>query len=93
MNEIKIKDINDVYDTLEMVENMGNEISLLLLDAIAIIYHSDILDKFNIEIIDKYDLKPEYHNLSNISHIDFTYYVDVLCNNYHISYHIEKSIK
>lgn len=89
MNEIKIKDINNTYEILEMVENMGDEIVVALYDAIAIIYHSDNLDIFKIDIMNKYDLKPEYHTLSNISYRDFNYYVNVLCDNYRFNYNLE----
>lgn len=92
MNEIKIKDINNVYEILEMAENMGDEITVGLLDAIAVIYHSDILDMFKIDIIDKYKLEPEYFNLSSIGHINFGYYVNVLCNNNRFNYHLDESI-
>lgn len=53
MNEIKIEDINNVYDLLQKAENKGNEIIVRLLDSKAVIYYSDNLDIFNIDIIKK----------------------------------------
>lgn len=93
MNEIKIKDINNVYEILEIAENTGDEITVRLLDAIAIIYYSDNLDIFRIDIVDKYGLiKPEYHILSCISYKDLSYYVEILCDYYRIDYRLEESI-
>lgn len=90
MNEIKIKDINNTYEILENAENKGYEITVALLDAIAIIYYSHNLDIFKIDIVNKYELiKPEYHILSNVSFRDLNYYVNVLCNNYRFHYNID----
>ena len=93
MNKTKIKNINNVYEILEMTENMGDEIVVRLLDALAIIYYSDNLDIFRIDIVDKYGLiKAEYHTLSCISYKDLSYYVEILCDYYHIDYRLEESI-
>lgn len=86
MNEIKIKDINNVYNIMEIAENTGDEITVRLLNADVIIYHSDNLNMFKIDIVGKYELRPEYRNLCNISYKDFSYYVEVLCDYYIINY-------
>lgn len=95
MNEIKIEDINNVYDLLKKAENKGDEIIVRLLDSKAVIYYSDNLDIFNIDIIKKYDkhgLMPRYHNLSCLRYKEFYSYVKFLCNNYRFNYHLDEDI-
>ena len=93
MNKTKIKDINSVYEILETAEYKGSEIVVRLLDALAIIYYSDNLDIFRIDIVDKYGLiKPDYHILSGISYKDLSYYVEILCDYYRIDYSLEEDI-
>ena len=89
MNELKINDINSVYEILEKAESVGDEISIALLNNVAIIYHSDILDMFKIDIIDKYDIKPQYYNLSNVTNNDFYDYVRILCDSFRFNYSLD----
>lgn len=89
MNELKINDINSVYEILEKAESLGDEISIALLNNVAIIYHSDILDMFKIDIIDKYDIKPQYYNLSNVTKNDFYDYVRILCDSCRFNYSLD----
>lgn len=95
MNEIKIEDINNVYNLLQNAENKGNELIVRLLDSKAVIYYSDNLDIFNIDIIKKYDkygLYPRYNSLSCLSYKEFYSYVKFLCENFRFSYHLDDDI-
>lgn len=80
MDNTKIKDLDDVYDILTIAENKIFEISVRLSDSIAIIYYSNKLEIFNIDIVNVDKIQPEYELLSSINYKQFYDYVKFLCN-------------
>lgn len=84
MDNTKIKDLNDVYDILTIAETRISEIIVRLSDSIAIIYYSNKLEIFNIDVVneEKFEPKYEYELLSSINYKQFYNYVKFLCNGF-----------
>lgn len=86
MNSNIIKDINKIYDVLEFVEESKNkEVTIKLLNGWAVLYYSNFLNIFKVDITDEY-VKDDYAIiLSKLSKKDFIYYVDILTNSYQLN--------
>lgn len=86
MDNKKIKDLDDVYDVLTIAENKISDISVRLSDSIAIIYYSNKLGIFDIDIVNEDKVKPEYEMLSSLNYKQFYEYVKFLCYGYRFNY-------
>jgi len=86
MDNKKIKDLDDVYDVLTIAENKISDISVRLSDSIAIIYYSNKLGIFDIDIVNEDKVKPEYEMLSSLNYKQFYEYVKFLCDGYRFNY-------
>lgn len=86
MNSNIIKDINKIYDVLEFVEGSKNkEVTIKLLNGWAVLYYSNLLNIFKVDITDEY-VKDDYAIiLSKLSKKDFIYYIDILTNSYQLN--------